>query len=743
LFAVAGLFVLVACLPHNPCDGQDAETVHWAFRPLPRAAVPAFNDFEQGRTPVDAFLLAELRKHDLSFAEEADQTTLARRVYLDLIGLPPTAEAVDAFLADTKPGAYERLVDRLLSSPHFGERWGRHWLDVVGYTDTVGFDIDANLIIIPLGKWRYRHYVIDSLNADKPYDEFVREQVAGDEMVDWKNAEIFTEQIRERLIATGFLRTASDFTHEPESDIPLNHFAVLHDTVEIVGNSLLGLTLQCSRCHDHKFDPVTQREYYQLMACFTPAYNPASWKPVYPWKPEIKHRGLPDISPRELQAAEQHNRDVDAKIAKLNKDREQLLRPTQERLKADKSEKDAKVTDKEIIAALSESDRKRHDDLQRQIAALQSTKKTWGTIQALYDVSSPPETRILEGGSYETPGEPVSAAFHRAISNRDSNDYFEVRFRSGLASGGIPFQPSGRRTALANWLTEPDSPASALLARVIVNRLWQHLFGRGLVPTSDNFGVQGERPSHPELLDWLCGEFTRNDWQLKTLIRLLVTSTTYRQRSSIPQSELRIPHSIDPDNRMLWKMPLRRLDSEVVRDSILFAAGTLDRGMGGPPVWLQTHSDGLVEVDKGRLRYPSEGNRRSIYLVTRRAYNESLLTAFDQPSIATTCSRRSPSAVVSQSLTMLNSKFMFEQAERLAARVLSEAGGDPQDQIKAVFRRILIREPSDDESHFCMNYLREQTGRFRSEQSPDKASRAAITQLCHSLLNTSEFLYAE
>lgn len=723
--------------------GVEPTDSHWAFRPLAKPSVPTAPKDASGRTTVDRFLLSEQRKHNLSFASETPRPTLIRRVYLDLIGLPPTPAEVDAFLADDRTGAFERLVDRLLASPRFGERWARHWLDVVGYTDTVGFDIDANLIIIPDGKWKYRHYVIDAFNSDKPYDVFVREQTAGDEMVDWRNAEVFTDDIREKLIATGFLRTASDFTHEPESNIALNQFAVLHDTVEILGNSLLGLTLQCSRCHDHKFDPLGQREYYQLMAFFTPAYNPDSWKPVYPWKPEIKHRGLPDISPRELAAAQTHNQSIDAKVAELNKEREALLQPTRDALLAAKKELDAKVTDEEVLGALSQEDRQREKTIRDSIASLNGSKRVWGTIQALYDTEAGlPETRILERGSYETPGERVQPAFHRVLSTRDTTAYFDPHFRSGFASGGIPFRPSGRRSALAAWLTDAESPASALAARVIVNRLWQHLFGRGLVPTADNFGRQGEPPTHPQLLEWLSGELIRQDWQLKPLVRLLATSAAYRQASSISDSTSSDPRLVDPTNRLLWRMPLRRLDSEVVRDSILFASGTLEQRMGGPPVLLTTHNDGLVEVDQGKLRYPSEGSRRSIYLLTRRAYNESLLTAFDQPSIATTCSRRTPSAVVSQSLTMLNSKFMFDQASRVAARVANEAG-DESAAIQNAFRLILAREPNVNEQQFCADYLRDQAERFRSAKAEGDVAHLALTQLCHTLLNTSEFLYAE
>lgn len=285
---------LVPCAAFGE-DGESAEVTardkeHWAFQKLRRPAIPAPKKADRSQTAVDAFLLSQLESKGLGFSPPADRSTLLRRAFLDLHGLPPTPAELAAFLADRSPSAFARQVDRLLASPRFGERWGRHWLDVVGYADTVGFDSDANGIFVSEGKWKYRDYVIHAFNADKPFDRFLLEQLAGDELVDWRHAPRFTQEIREDLIATGYLRTARDQTHEPESNIPLNYYGVLHDTVEVVGNSLFALTVNCARCHSHKFDPIPQRDYYRLMALFTPAYNPEHWKPVFPWKPEIRDR---------------------------------------------------------------------------------------------------------------------------------------------------------------------------------------------------------------------------------------------------------------------------------------------------------------------------------------------------------------------------------------------------------------------------------------------------------------------
>ncbi|MEX0611517.1 MAG: DUF1549 domain-containing protein, partial [Pirellulales bacterium] len=397
---------------------SDHDRQFWAFQPLSRPPAPAVGNPAAVQTPVDAFILSRLDAAGLALAPKAGKAALVRRAYLDLLGFPPSPEELDEFLADTSPHAFDTLVDRLLASPHFGERWGRHWLDVAGYTDTVGFDIDATQIIQSEGKWRYRDYVIRSFNEDKPYDRFITEQLAGDELADWPNAATFTPQIRELLVATGFLRTAQDFTHEPESNIPLNHYAVLHDTIEIVGSSLLGLTLNCARCHSHKFDPIPQEDYYRLMAAFTPAYNPADWKVVYPYNPQVEERALADVSPTEKAAIERHNAEIDRQVAELNARLAELRRPYEERLleaklaalpepiRADTkaalqtpAEKRSEVqkylagkfeslrpSADEISAALGEADRTTRAEIDGEIAELNGRRRSFGKIQALFEV---------------------------------------------------------------------------------------------------------------------------------------------------------------------------------------------------------------------------------------------------------------------------------------------------------------------------------------------------------------------
>jgi hypothetical protein len=765
----------VLCRADEPSAPAGTDRPHWSFQPLGQPAVPRVRDAARARTTIDAFLLARLEGKGLTFAPDADRVTLLRRACLDLLGRPPAPEEVDAFLADDRPDAYERLLDRLLSSPHFGERWGRHWLDVVGYTDTVGFDQDTNTILQTDGKWRYRDYVIAAFNDDLPYDRFVTEQLAGDELVDWRNAPRFTAEIRRLLTATGYLRTARDQTHEPESNIPSNYFAVLHDTVSIVGNSLLGLTLNCAQCHNHKLDPVPQREYYQLMACFTPAYNPRDWRPVYPWKAGIKDRGLPDASPAELAEFERHNQGVARQAAELNRRlaelrgacearlREARLRLLPEPIRADtrlavdtpvakrnevqkylaaKFEAALRVSPEEVAAALAPADRTETEKILARVATLEASRRSPGKIQALYDVGPPPPTYVLKRGNFENPGEEVPPGFLSALGEPGVGVPPSGGGGRRPPEGGTPTASSGRRRALARWLTAPGSRPAALLARVMVNRLWQHLFGQGLVGTPENFGRSGEPPTHPELLEWLAGEFVRSGWRVKPLLARMMTSTAYRQSSRAGSAAA--GEAADPANRLLWRMRLKRLEAEAVRDSLLAVAGRLDPAMGGPPVLVRPRPDGLVEEDSRARPEHATGRRRSVYLLCRRSYNLTLLTVFDQPLVATNCPRRDVSAVALQSLAMLNDAFVSEQARHFADRVQRSAAPGGEHAARTAFRLALARHPTAAEVRICARLLERQAAAGREAGRPAaEADREALVQLCHTLLNTSEFLYAE
>jgi len=746
----------------------------WSFQSLERPVPPRVAAADRVRTPIDAFLQARLERKGLSFSADADATTLVRRASLDLLGLPPSPEEVDAFVSDDRPGAFDRMVDRLLASPHVGERFGRHWLDVAGYVDTVGFDTDATNIITSEGKWRYRDYVIRAFNDDKPFDRFITEQLAGDELYDWRRAPRFTPEMRGALIATGYLRTARDMTHEDVGVIPQNFFGIMHDTIEIVGTGLLGLTVNCARCHDHKFDPIPQDDYYRLMAVFTPAYNPRAWLSVIPTETRTNDRGLPDVSPVEKSAIDRSNAEIDGRLAELRRRLADLRRPCEERLfeaklrtlpevirsdtkTALRTAADARtviqkylaeklaaalaVKPEDVTASLSPEEKVAAANLDAQIAATAARRRKWGKIQALYDVGPPPPTYLLVRGNEQSPGHEVPPGFLRVLSRCDSD---------AQATSPAPFDgTSGRRSALARWLTRTDSPASALVSRVMVNRIWKQLYGKGIVPTPDNFGVQGQRPTHPDLLEWLSAEFVANGWRVKPLVKLMMTSTAYRQASRRDPSEGPLavsPENVDPENDLLWRMRLRRLEAEVVRDSILSVSGDLDQALGGPPVMLSARPDGMVTVARDRLTDPAVQYRRSVYLLSRRAYNLSLLTVFDQPLVATNCLSRGTSALPLQSLFMINDAFLAEQADHFARRVgrCLESAASAEDRVRRAFRMALARSPSAPEIATCSDLLRRQTDRGLSAgKPPGEAARQAARELCLTLLNTSEFLFAE
>ncbi len=732
------------------------ERRHWAYQsPVwhepPRVRWPA-----KVRRPVDAFVLAKLDQMGLTLAPDADRETLVRRVFLDLVGLLPTPEQVEEFLADERPDAYEGLVDMLLSSPHFGERWGRHWLDAAGYVDVYGGDNDAAIINVLDSKWRYRDYVIRSLNHDKPFDRFITEQLAGDELVDWRSAEPYTAEVIESLTATGFLLAAADDTHAPELNTADIRHRVLQLTVEIVASNLLAMTLQCAKCHDHKYEAIPQRDYYRLLATFAPAFNPDHWV-------VSNARGIPDVAACEKAEIDRHNAEILKRVASRKQCQSSVRDAYQQRLFAAKLSKlpaviqqDVKtalstaagdrsavqkylaerlgplleVDAEEITSALSQQDRQRLDKLDREIAELNAQQRRHGVIQAVYEANPPTPTYLLRRGNHLSPGIEVRPGLPAVLTEPEGP--IEA---SALLAGSS----SGRRLRLARQLTDPNALAGGYLARVMVNRLWQQLFGRGIVATSDNFGVSGSDPTHPELLDWLALEFIRCGWKMKPVIRMLVTSSTYRQASANPSSEA-VAAEVDPANVLLWKMRLRRLESEILRDAILTVSDQLVRDLGGPPTPLAVEPDGRVVIDEQHLSSLADKWRRSIYVLARRNYQLSLLATFDQPVVATNCTRRSPSAVVTQSLTMLNDAFVLEHARGFAERLAGSR--DVHQQIDQAFRIALGRRPLGDEILWCQELLQCHTERYYQSGLPrEAAGRRALTHLCQVLLNTSEFLY--
>lgn len=754
-------------------SGGGALATHWSYRSLARPMLPRVSDgARRQRTPVDAFILAQLEPWGLTLSSDANTTTLLRRVSFDLTGLPPSPALIEEFLHDRSPDAYARLVDRLMSTPAFGERWGRHWLDVSGYVDTLGYDVNIAQFMRLDNKWFYRDYVVKAFNGDRPYDQFLREQLAGDELTNWRSATQYTPSMLEPLIATGYLRNAEDRTDEAIAP-PLKRYEVLYDTMQIFGSNLLGLSLQCARCHDHKYEPVSQEDYYRLMAVFTPAFNPEDWKTVHT-------RPLADVPPNQKVVIDEHNQQLDKELAQLN-ERAETVKRTYAPQVMETRVKELPETIREDVRRTFELDPNQRDEVQKYLAQkfkslpdfslddaapflsqedravrdeiaaaradLAGKRRSYGIFQAVYDVGQPPATYVLHRGDHESPEREVPPGLLGVLSSPQTMDWMPPNSTDAVTSG--------RRTALARWITDPRSPASALVARITVNRLWAHLTGRGIVPTQDNFGVTGMPPSHPDLLEWLAAEFVDGGWHVKPLLRTILLSTTYRQstgggaepfggHADSQRSERVDPELVDPANTLLWKMRLRRLESECVRDAMLTASGLLNPRVGGAPVMTVVRPDGMTVIEEDKLEAQDARWRKSLYLLNRRQCNLSFLSVFDQPSINVNCAARQSSAVPLQSLAMMNSQEVWEQAGHLAQRVIREGGSTPADQIAWAVQLTLSRRPDPEEVLRMSEFLQRQHDLLRSDASADDpSSLRALVNLCQTLLGTNEFLYVE
>jgi len=649
----------------------------WAFQKPAPAPLPIVKSKARVRTPIDSLILAKLESKGLTYNPDAPNEKLMRRAYLDLTGLPPTPAEIDEFQKD---GNYEKLIDKLLASPRYGERWGRQWLDAAGYVDTTGKDFDPKKAEYADGMWRYRDYVINAFNNDKPWNRFLTEQLAGDELVDWREAKLHTPEINELLAATGYMRTILDITEEDISNLPVERYEALFKLIEKVSSSTVGLTVNCARCHTHKFDPIPQRDYYRFLALFTTAYNPTDW-----------------IQPQNHHLYVLPKADHEAIEARLLEDQ---LKTVPEPIRADLKTALATPVDRrtEIQKYLFS---KFNGLFQKEFAKDPDFKKL-GKIQALWDVGAPPNIRLLQRGSADSPGPKVTPGFLSILSKPNETD----AIRPPSAQG----KTSGLRLAFAEWLTSPDHP---LTARVIVNRIWQGHFGTGIVATPDNFGTTGASPSNQPLLDQLALDFINNGWSAKRLHKQIMTSTVYRQSSHQNDKA----NKIDPDNALLWRMNLRRLDAEALRDSVIAAAGKLDTTAGGPPIQLEMRPDGLQVVSS---KEPETAKwRRSIYLTHRRTYPMSFLGVFDYPIIDANCTRRVPSATPLQALTMLNDDFVWQAAEALAKRA--------ENNIDAAYLLTLSRKPTAAERQLAAGFL---------ETMPFKS----FAQI---LLSSNEFLYVD
>jgi hypothetical protein len=698
------------------------------------------------RTPIDHFILAAHEKKSLSIGKESDRATLARRLSFDLTGLPPTPEVVAAFQADSSPDAYDKLVERYLSSPHYGERWGKYWLDAAGYADSNGyFNADSDR---PLA-FKYRDYVIRSFNQDKPYDLFVREQLAGDELAGYVHGRAVTPEMVEPLVATHFLRNAPDGTGESDGnpdEVRTDRFTVLEGTLQITMNCLLGITIQCARCHSHKFEPIRHEEYYRLQAIFYPAYCPDRW--TMP-----KDRVVTVATPEERADHKRRTERIDQQIKALTASLPPIAAPLRDQfleerlhalepaaraaiMKAVNTPKEKRSKDDQTLLAKHQSAVTISDDdlakrfpeyaavreqVRKAIAAREKDRpRPLDALSVFVETDPKPLVHhVLKRGQHNAPGKEVEPGVPAALCAPNNTYHLEPIPKDRISTG--------RRTAFAGWVTSPENP---LFARVMVNRIWQHHFGQGLVATPDNLGKSGARPSHPELLDYLATEFIRSGWSIKAMHRLIMKSAVYRQISTMNDAG----RKADPDNRLLWYYPLRRLDAEALRDAMLAVSGEIDRRMGGPYVPTQRTADGSVVVDEKH----AGACRRSVYLQQRRTQVATLLELFDAPSIVANCSARTTSTIPLQSLALLNSEFARARSDAFARRLERENGTDAEKRITHAFRLVCGRDPSEAERTAARRFLAAQFQVYGKD-----GSHRAWADFCQMAMASNGFLYVE
>jgi hypothetical protein len=678
---------------------------------------------------LDAFVLARLERAGLQPNPAADRLTLLRRVTYDLTGLAPTPAEAEAFLSDRSPDAWEKVVDRLLDSPRFGERWAQHWLDVVRYAETEGFKLDR----LRPDAFRYRDYVIRAFNADLPYDRFVRQQLAGDEL---------EPDNLDALIGSGFCRL------HPEESNGANYRQLrqdfLDDVTDVFGSAFLGLTLGCARCHDHKFDPISQKEYFQLQSFFTPLLMLDEQVLASPRERVAYQRQLEiwQAATREVRAdldalttplckklAEEYVVTFDSETQEAVRLPPERRTPLQRQLAVLATKQIDRRVPRMAVRRLKPEQKTQYEALQKKLAEFDALKPgTLPTVLAATDAGPvAPATRRLAGGNYLRPKEEVRPAFP------------EVLDPAPPVIRPLPAHPAstGRRAALANWLCRPDHP---LTARVIVNRMWQQYFGRGIVATPNDFGAMGGAPTHPELLDHLASELVANGWRLKALHRKIVTSATYRQdsRTEVNPTSARAG-ATDSDNTLLWHARARRRDAESIRDVLLQASGQLNHQMYGPSARPRLPSP----VSDSRYAWyadekAEDRNRRSVYVYATRILPLPLFQAFDQPDRNSSCPTRAVTTTPLQALALLNSEVANEQAQHLARRLLTAHGDDPHGLIRAAWHEVYTREPEPDEVAAAGRFL---NGSLSSREKQRREQ--AVVDLCHALLNSAEFLYVE
>jgi uncharacterized protein DUF1553/uncharacterized protein DUF1549/cytochrome c len=778
----------------------DRDRQWWAFQKPVRYAPPQVSDARWSRNPIDAFVRDMLNKKGLQPAPQADRRTLIRRAYLDLLGLLPPPAEVEKFVQDQSPNAYENLIDRLLSSNHYGERWGRYWLDVARYADSSGFEFD---ITVENG-WRYRDYVIKALNEDKPYDRFIVEQLAGDEL---------EHPTYDSLTATTFYRIGPRVRFR-EKNYPSYRYDYMDDMVRTTFQGFMGLSVNCARCHDHKFDPITRMDYYRSVAAFWSYVDydhPLAPKEKVDEYERIKKELEKEITPLQQEIAriekpyreKQREQQIQNALKKYPEDIQIAIKTPEDKrtvgqkllvaqvlISPEDANPDMIVADLNATAKskalakanqvfgvtdyggsglkLSPEDEAKRSVLRARIAKIEERlpdplptadgvrdgdyrlqpdglgdSTIPGTGRPTYDVKC---CYIPQPGQkYDVPPLYFAAAGDDIKANAST---FPVQpgFLSVLENGTPPlaahppnrpdYATSGRRRALAEAIASKDNP---LTARVMINRIWGWHFGRGIVATPGNFGKMGVPPSHPELLDWLATEFVRQGWSIKQMQRLIMTSETYKMASAFYQST---DLENDPTDVYLWRFPVRRLEAEIIRDSILDASGDLNLQAGGPAFFPAIPVSVRADQPRGTWELTKEGPdtwRRSVYAYVKRGLKYPMFEVYDLPDLNTTCERRAVSTVPTQALTMLNNEFMLIQADHFAQRVLKQTGSNPAEQVKTMYRIAFSREPSARELESNLAFLKKQL----AGAIDDKAALAALTDLAHVVLNLNEFAYIQ
>ena len=689
----------------------------WAFQPVQKSPVPSVKNTAWVKNPIDAFILAKLEEKGIKPNPRADNLTLLRRASIDLTGLPPTPEEVQALVSDTAPDAFDKAIDRLLASPRYGERWARHWLDLARYADSEGFKSDETRPHV----WRYRDYVIKSLNDDKPYDLFVKEQIAGDELYPHNP---------DALVATGFNRHFPDESNA--RNLMQRRQELMFDIVDTVGSTFMGLTYGCAKCHDHKFDPILHKDYYRLQAYFA--------------NTRIEDNAVLEMGPQRTAWQKQHD-EWDAKTSDIRKGMAKLAEPGIAKLDKENFDKfpeeiqDAITTTPEKRTPIQwhmyykakpqighteeEGSKRLRGEEAKQYAELKSQLKTFDPIkphelpvaQAMIDNGRlSPKTHVLGVGVYDAYKEEVQPG---VLSILDPSDMKIVP--------PAAVESSGRRSALANWLTDPKNP---LTARVMSNRIWHYHFGRGIVATPSDFGVMGERPTNKELLDYMTASFVEGGWSMKKMHKTILTSNTWQQSSAFQEEAAKI----DPDNKYQWRFNRQRMEGEVIRDSMLYTAGRLNAKMGGPGVFPPLPPGVDPRGGWKKNEETSEADRRSVYVFVRRNVRYPMFETFDMPDTHESCSRRNSTITSNQALDLLNNGLVFDWSKTFADRVLNDGGMSPEAQIDRAYKLAYARPATADERRTAIAFL--------EKQSPIAGDRkAAFADLCHMLFNSNEFLY--